>query len=188
MLNNIASILGVGAAVSASSFESIATTTVGASSVSSIDFNSISGTYKHLQLRILAKTDRALNRDGIVIRFNSDSGNSYTRHGLYGDGAATGAEGTSAATNNTIAYRASGNSSATNIFGAIIIDLLDYSNTNKYKTMRSLGGVDLNGSGEIDFYSGLWLSTSAITSINLAPAVGTNFLQYSSFALYGVKG
>jgi hypothetical protein len=87
-----------------------------------------------------------------------------------------------------IAYRASGNTSASNIFGAIILDFLDYADTNKFKTMRSLGGVDLNGAGEVNFYSGMYSSTNAISGITLAPGVGTNFLQYSSFALYGIKG
>jgi hypothetical protein len=54
-----------------------------------------------------------------------------------------------------------------------------------------LGGVDYNGSspvGEIYFGSNLWLSTSAITSLVIVPRTGTNFVQYTQFALYGIKG
>jgi len=64
------------------------------------------------------------------------------------------------------------------------MDIFDYSNTNKFKTSRELGGYDLNGSGGVGFISGNFRSTSAITSIAFA---GTTFQQYSSFALYGVK-
>ena len=169
-------------------YDSIATTIVGSGGASSISFTSIPATYTHLQIRMIAKTDRALNRDAVLVTFNSDTTAAYTRHGVYGDGSAVYAEGTSAYTTSMVAYRASGNSSATNIFGAINLDILDYSNTNKFKTMRSLGGVDFNGSGEVNFYSGMYSSTNAVSTITFVPAVGTNFLQYSSFALYGIRG
>lgn len=187
MLNQIAAIHGTGVAASTNSYESIATVTVG-SSVSTISFTSIPSTFKHLQIRMIAKTDRALNRDTINLTFNGTSGGTaYSRHGLYGDGATAAAEG-SASQPSIFILRASGNSSATNIFGAIIVDILDYQNTNKYKTVRSLGGADFNGSGEMTLYSGSYQSTSAISSISMTPVNGTNFLQYSHFALYGIKG
>jgi hypothetical protein len=75
-----------------------------------------------------------------------------------------------------------------NVFGTFIIDILDYANTSKYKTQRGLGGADLNGSGYISFNSGNWRNTNAITSISLTPLYGSQFAQYSSFALYGIKG
>jgi hypothetical protein len=65
------------------------------------------------------------------------------------------------------------------------MDILDYANTNKFKTTRTLEGYDANGSGNVSLTSGLWQSTSAINSITIT-AVGT-FNQYSQFALYGVK-
>jgi predicted patatin/cPLA2 family phospholipase len=74
-----------------------------------------------------------------------------------------------------------------NIFGAGVIDILDYANTNKYKTVRALSGHDNNGSGYVNFESGLWMSTSAITSIKLFTA-GNVYAQYTQFALYGIKG
>ena len=79
--------------------------------------------------------------------------------------------------------------STASVFGGIVIDLLDYSNTNKYKTLRSLGGWDANGSGRIILNSGLWgNSGSAISSIDIVTSTGNNFVQYSTFALYGIKG
>jgi hypothetical protein len=54
-----------------------------------------------------------------------------------------------------------------------------------------MGGVDYNSAspnGEIYFGSNLWLSTSAITSLVIVPRTGTNFVQYTQFALYGIKG
>ena len=188
MLNQIAALHGTGVAAATNSYESIATVTVGAGGSSSISFSSIPSTYKHLQVRMIAKTDRALNRDTIGLTFNGTSGGTaYSRHGFYGDGSTVAAEG-SASQPSIYILRATGNSSATNIFGAIIVDVLDYLNSNKYKTVRALGGFDANGAGEMTMYSGVYQATTAISSLTLVPVNGTNFLQYSSFALYGIKG
>jgi hypothetical protein len=75
------------------------------------------------------------------------------------------------------------------MFSSQVIDVLDYQNTNKYKTTRTLLGTDTNGGTNrgVEFSSGLWQSTSAVTQIDLI-AGGTTFSQYSSFALYGIRG
>jgi hypothetical protein len=69
----------------------------------------------------------------------------------------------------------------------MVIDILDYANVNKYTTIRVLGGADLNGSGAINLVSGLWMNTAAVTSFLISADSG-NLAQYSSFALYGIKG
>jgi hypothetical protein len=70
---------------------------------------------------------------------------------------------------------------------AAIIDILDYQNTNKYKTVRDLSGYDSNGAGYLFYRSGLWMSTTAINRLDITSTGGT-LAQYSSFALYGIKG
>lgn len=169
------------------SYDSIATTTVGAGGASTITFSSIPQTYTHLQIRYLAKATRANVVSQPAFRFNSDTGSNYTDHYLNANGStiAAGWDGT-----NTLIYGSSiaGNSANANTFGVGVFDILDYTNTNKYKTVRSIGGDDDNGSGYIDFRSGLWMSTSAINTITITEAYGNNFAQYSSFALYGIKG
>ena len=81
----------------------------------------------------------------------------------------------------------SGASATSGVFAAAVIDILDYANTNKNKTIRALDGLDNNGSGTVAFSSSLWSSTSAINSIEISGLGGT-IQQYSSFALYGIKG
>lgn len=169
----------------------IATVTVGSGGASSITFSSIPSTYTHLQIRILAQSNRAVyGIDDMTINFNSDTGNNYAVHNLYGDGASAGAsEGTS--TNKIETFRTLGTSTGGS-YGINVLDILDYANTNKYKTTRILGGVDFNGviagyGGAINLNSGLWQNTSAITSIVLALSAGTLFTQYSSFTLYGIQ-
>ena len=166
-------------------FESIATAT-GTGSSNTITFSSIPSTYQHLQIRSLSKTTTAGTANATyTLQFNSDTGSNYTRHALIGDGATVSASGAASQTS----IRAGGNTEAnsTNIFAVSIVDILDYANTNKYKTVRSLFGSDLNGSGEVNFRSGAWMSTSAVTSITLTTSSG-NFSTTSTFALYGIKG
>lgn len=168
-------------------YDSIATTTVGAGGATDITFSSIPATYTHLQIRLIGRSNRAANLDSLRLQVNSDTASNYAEHGLYGDGASAGAfAGTSQAYIQF--YRIAGANAGASTFGAIYIDILDYANTSKFKTARSIGGADNNGSGEIYLTSGLWSSTSAITSLKLYPGVGTNFTQYSHFALYGIRG
>ena len=102
---------------------------------------------------------------------------------LQGTGATVGAYGSSSQT----AADYLGLFSDSSSYPAVsVIDILDYANTNKYKTVRALHGSDANGSGLIALRSGNWRSTSAITRIDLTPS-SNNFKQYSHFALYGVK-
>ncbi len=169
------------------SYESIATTTVGSGGAATITFSSIPSTYTHLQLRWIAKTDRADTDDVVQMQFNSDTGSNYSWHGLAGTGSAVGANAGASQSKIEVKWGATGNSGATNIFAMAVVDILDYKNTNKYKTTRTLQGADLNGSGQIYLSSGSWRDTSAITSIVLNRQFGSNFLQYSSFALYGIK-
>ena len=179
MLNTIAGLLGVGAPPT--DFESIATTTVGAGGSSTITFTSIPATYSHLQLRGIARNNNSAD-DSFALTFNSDTGTNYSRHGLTGSGTAAASYAGSTVANVGIWAI----SAIANTFGAAVIDVLDYANTNKYKTIRSLNGYDNNGSGYIVLTSGNWRNTAAITSITLTANAGT-FQQYSSFALYGIK-
>jgi len=153
---------------------------VGAAGSSSISFTSIPSTYKHLQIRGIWQLSAVGN---LKIQFNSDTGANYKCHFLYGDGSTTQSSVTSVSPNAmSLGYKG-----GTSNFAASICDILDYANTSKYKTIRSLDGNDRNGAGDIEFDSGLWLNTAAVTSITLTPQSGT-INQYSSLALYGIKG
>ena len=168
-------------------YESIATANgTGASAV--ISFSSIPATFKHLQIRFIARDARAVLEDTIYLQFNSDTGSNYKRyHSLQGDGAtASGDAGASSYTNHLFSY-ATGSSATAGIMCAGITDILDYANTNKYKTVRTLSGDDRNGGGSITLWSGLWMSSSAISSITITSGFPANFTTDTTFALYGVK-
>ena len=176
-----------------SSYESIATVTVGSGGSGTITFSSIPATFTHLQLRVLGRTDRAGSAyDAFLIRANNDATNAnYTYHYIEGQGATPTAGQENGTYSGAVIYRLPGATAPANVFGATITDILDYRNTSKYKTLRSIGGNDNNSAspaGDIYYGSNLWLDTSAITSLVIVPRTGTNFMQYSQFALYGIKG
>ena len=164
-------------------FDSIAGTVTVSTPVSSISFTSIPATYRHLQIRYIARN--AAVTDSVRTQFNSDTGSNYAWHSLRGSGAAASATASTSTTYMEMPYNSYSGTTAS-AFGAAVIDILDYKDTNKYTTLRTLGGADLNGSGFVFFNSGLWLNTTAISTITIFPSTG-NFEQYSSFALYGVK-
>jgi hypothetical protein len=169
----------------ANSYFQIGTTTVGAGGSATITFSSIPATYTHLQIRALCKSTIADSSVGSIFgQFNSDTGSNYARHYVNGSGSAAASSGSASIT--SMFFGTNINANVSNGFASNVIDILDYANTNKYKTTRSLSGADSNGAGFVQFMSGLWMNTAAITSITILP-VSDSFAQYSSFALYGIK-
>jgi hypothetical protein len=169
-------------------FESIATVTVGSGGAATVDFTSIPGTYQHLQIRGLARSSTASTGfEFLSLRFNSDTASNYARHSLQGDGATPQASGQASQTEGWVRNILPRNNTTANIFGACVIDILDYASTSKTKTVRALGGGDANGSGWVSVSSSLWNNAgSAITSVTLL-SEANNLVQHSTFALYGVK-
>jgi hypothetical protein len=183
---------GASAGVIVGDFESIATVTVG-TATPTVEFTSIPATYTHLQIRASMQTARAnAPLDKVFWRFNSDSASSYSSHSLFGDGASA----TSSAENTTAISGFDNFSSAQSnsglVFGTLILDILDYANTNKFTTTRALSGFDVNGTvsgfgGRVGLTSGNYRSTNAITSVTFTVDNSANFSVNSKFALYGVK-
>lgn len=167
--------------------EPIATTLVGAGGVATVTFSDIPQVYKHLQVRIFSRsTTSTYQQSGGYVRFNGDTGNNYTRHGLYGDGATAGATTAATSTSYIDTNQEASNLNSTNTFGVAVVDILDYSNVYKFKTVRSLTGSDINGAGTMLLRSGLWMNTAAITSMVFTES-NSNFAQYSRFSLFGLK-
>lgn len=170
-------------------YESIQTYTVGSGGSALITFSSIAADWQHLQLRYLSRSTRASASDSVSFRFNGDSGSNYARHVLYGDGASVGALATASSTLINCGLGA-GASAGASMFGGGVVDILDYTSTTKNKTIRTSTGVDANSSGgDFRFGSGLWFATpAAINSITIYAQDGlASFVEYSTFALYGIK-
>lgn len=157
-------------------FEQIAFTEVGIGGQTDVTFSSIPQTYKHLQLRFLTKSSGGYYNCGL--RFNGDSATNYQDHFLY---------------TNTVSALATGTPNTNYIglsvitpdyFSAGVVDIFDYTNTNKNKVARGVSGVSTNTAGYCFLSSGAWRSNSAITSLTFTSAN----VRYSHVALYGIKG
>ena len=123
----------------------------------------------------------------LVLNFNGvTSSTIYSQHAVYGIGGG-GSPTAYGAANQTLGITWQGAGGSTTNPAVNIIDIVDFSNTNKYKTFRSLTGRELANSGTISLNSGSFQSTNAITSITLSTTTAVNFAQYSHFALYGIK-
>jgi hypothetical protein len=184
MLNGIAALHGTGVAPVTNSYESIATSVVGSGGTSFIEFTSIPSTFKHLQVRYIVKNTSDANQT--AMRFNSDTTSNYFWHILSGNGSSASASDYPSQSYMGLPRTAPPSPSSTFYVG--VVDILDYTSANKNKTVRGLGGGDTNGGGHVDFTSGAWNnSASAVSTIRLYALAG-NLAQYSSFALYGIKG
>ena len=169
-----------------SSFESISTTTL-ASNTSTVNITSIPSTYTHLQLRVMLRSTTAATFASIGLRINGDgpAANNYSQHSMTGNGTATSGSGSPIRDNMVIGTFAAASATG-GLFGVAVIDILDYANTDKYKTIRSIAGVAGYSAG---MYSGLYKSTTAISAISFRDnSDATNILAGSTIALYGIKG
>lgn len=121
--------------------------------------------------------------------FNSDTGNNYAQHGLYGEGTTATAEGYASGGYGGILLTGTvaGAGLTSGITGTLILDIHNYASTTQNKTARSFSGGDANGTGRVVLNSGLWLSTSAINSITLS-AISGNWTTDTVISLYGIKG
>lgn len=169
-----------------SAYDSIATVT-STGSAGNIVFSSIPDTYRHLQIRGILRTSDTGGFNNQQMIFNSDTGSNYKSHIMRGDGTSRTADTVAGSTNFNDYMRAASSSMTAGIFSVLIMDILDYANTNKYKTFRALEGGDANTSGSVGLTSGVWMSTNAINTITIVPSGGTA-IQHSSLALYGIKG
>ena len=165
--------------LSTNNFSSIATVTVGSGGASSITFSSIPSTYTHLQVRALVFTNNIGSATSMAFNGDTNYGSNYYNHLLFAAGT-----GSVYPAGQAWSYAPVFQGSTT-IGSAMVLDILDYANTNKYKVTRDLDGYDANGSGGLSLSSNLWKNTAAITSITFSAY--TSFTQYTTFALYGVK-
>ena len=162
-------------------YDALATVTVPSGGASSITFSAIPQTgYKHLQLRAFYRTSGT--GANLKMNFNSNSFSPVRSHYIVGFGSGTPTAGTDTATILSI-----NDGEAANIFAGQVFDILDYTNTNKNKTLRTLGGIDHNGSGAVFLFSALTTVTDAINSLTVTLNTADNFTQYTQFSLYGVK-
>lgn len=167
----------------------IASSTIGSTSVSSIDFTSIPGTYTDLNLFCSLRTDNTNSSYGetINIKFN-DTTSPFTVKRIEAYGGST---QSSSETDGRFGRVNNNNSSQTaNLFSNISTYIGNYASTSVNKSFMSdsILTTDNTSFNEMFLYANIWSSTSAITKISIVPTEsGSKFVQYSTAYLYGIK-
>jgi hypothetical protein len=151
-----------------------------------IVFSSIPQTFTHLHVRCFSRSTFAGATASFFIRLNADGGSNYAFHSLLGDGGTVTSSGAVSQTVGQVGVMPAA-TATTGIFGSTIIDVLDYKNTNKNKTIRSINGNDRNGAGIAYSGSSLWMNTQAVNSITLISGGAANLAEFSTFQLYGIS-
>jgi hypothetical protein len=167
----------------------ILTTTQGSIS---FDVSTLASTYRHLQLRVVPKTNENVVISGLRMRLGSpsvDSGTNYAAHQLFGNNNAVSQTGNP---NETwmFAGTSAGANAASNAFHASVIDILDAFSSTKFKTMKALYGhpESTAANSVVGLNSGLWRNTATIQTIEMLSTGGASFVSGSRFSLYGIRG
>ena len=157
----------------------LANTTV-AIAAASISFSNIPATYRDLVIVMSIATNVNMNN---AIRFNSDSGSNYSRVFMSGNGSTatsgTGGGGTSLQIDQTAFTGSTLGEQAT------VIEVMDYSATDKHKTVV-IRQNRVGANSGVDAIAGRYASTSAITSFTFIPVSTAVFSAGSRVELYGI--
>lgn len=167
-------------------YSKIASYTVGSGGVSTVDFLAIPQNYTDLIIKASARdtyTGLGTPTSDIRLKYNSSTAG-YSSRVVYGEGTGTGS-GSQSTSYVTWSGTAACNDATANTFSNTEIYIPNYTSSN-YKSSSADGVGENNATAAtVDMAAGLWSNTNPITSVTLS--VFSNFMQYSTFTLYGVK-
>jgi len=156
-------------------YKALATVTLG-SSAATVTFGSIPATYRDLVMILNCKilTGTPFPR----ARVNGDSGSNYFRLSVVGNGSTA----TSTTSTSTVLALSGDASASTDFNYNTITNFMDYSATDKHKTVVSRGN---NSAVATAISANRWTNTAAITSIEVS-LTSSSFDVGSTFNLYGI--
>lgn len=153
------------------------------SATSTVTFSNIDQTYTDL---VLVASTRSLyngTNDALFITINGDSSALYSRTEMYNSSVGRASSETAFKYHGKIA----GATSNAGTFGTSTINFMNYSNATTYKTLIARCGMADSTYSEVKMSTGLYRSTSAITSMAITSESGTSFVAGSTFDLYGIN-
>jgi hypothetical protein len=160
------------------------TVTVGAGGASSIDFTSIPATYTDLKIVFSGRDGTGQVYGDGSIRFNNNTGSNYSRRRLLGNG--SGVSSGSETTTSITGWNSNGANSTANTFCNVEIYIPNYLSSSQ-KSVSIDCVVENNGTEGYDILvAGLWNQTAAINQVSIINLT-SNFVQYSTASLYGIK-
>lgn len=156
-----------------------------AASAASIDFQNIPATYKHLVLMGDLRGDTAAATVNVWVRLNGDSGANYDYEALAVDGASVSRYAADAAAQFLVG-NAMASTGRANRFSGLRIEVPDYANTTREKSLLSHSvSIQPGGARSMNSFGGQWRSTVAINRLTFLPSVG-NFVAGSRLTLYAL--
>jgi hypothetical protein len=147
------------------------------SAVASVTFSSIPSTYRDLVIVMNPLVSTAGN--GLLMRFNSDSGGNYQNLIMRGNGSATSAFGYTNQTSVFITFGA-----VDNVGTITTASIFDYNQTDKHKSVLARHN---SVTSVVEQIGARWANTAAINNISII-GNGVNITAGSSFYLYGIVG
>jgi hypothetical protein len=158
----------------------LATVTL-ASTAATVTFSSIPATYRDLILVVANLSATAANT--LYARLNGDTGSNYSF--VIASGTSSGATSPSSASNSNGLFMGAANTGLPITSPSqAILQIMDYSATDKHKT--ALGRYGSTGPSEVEMSATRWANTAAVTSLVVRIAPSGSFNSGVSFSLYGV--
>jgi hypothetical protein len=166
--------------------ELITSVTVGSGGVASVTLpatGTIPATYTDLKVVVSSRSARGGGQvsDGVAIQFNGSTSNLSMRY-LDGNGSSAGSS-----TDTAIWTRTSASGATASTFGNAEFYIPNYTSSS-FKSVSVDGVSENNATSAFAMLSaGLWSNTAAITSIRLVSINAENFVEGSTFYLYGIS-
>jgi hypothetical protein len=166
------------------SWTAIASATVGSGGAANIDFTSIPSTYTDLCLKFSTRVDNAVNIVDDVILLLNNVQTTFSMKRLFADG--TNVASDSGGGNFNYIAQVPNASATASTFGNSEIYIPNYaSSLNKSIYANSVS--ENNATAAYAFFGALlWSNSAAINRITI-DGFGSNFVQYSTATLYGIK-
>lgn len=143
----------------------------------------IPNTFRDLVLIGHGRTNRSGQAADIYnITFNGSTTN-YPRVVAYGNGSIA-ASFSDATLNEIRPYALTASTAPAGVFGFMKMQIMDYSATNKHKTV--LINEDAASGNDVAMSVYRWTNTAAVNTISIKPLLGTLFAIGSTFSLYGI--
>lgn len=165
-------------------YSKIATYTVGSGGIASVSFLNIPQTYTDLLIKVSARTVRAADEDGLYMAINGSNSNGSID--IEGNGSSISSVNSGSSYGVNWTTRINGNTTTTSTFGNAEIYINNYTSqsaksilvdgvTENNNTTAYMNLVGASGTGNNDGVKSLLFACNA------------NFVQYSTFHIYGIK-
>lgn len=165
----------------------IYTQTVGSGGAATVTFNNIPQGFTDLKILISTRSTSPNVYDGCLMTINGTSGTLYSTTGLQGSGSGSAYSARNLGGGAVNYLDGVGNGATANTFGNTEIYISNYT-SGTFKSLQQDVAPENNASlAYTTLASSTWRSANPITSVTFFCSGGFNFMQYTTFTLYGVS-